>query len=33
MNEISTAVQETLCHDEVIIDLGLCRAKKFVTIV
>jgi len=33
MNEISTAVQESLCHDEVIIGLGLCRSREFVTIV
>jgi len=33
MNEIITASQETLSHDVVIIDLGLCRSRIFVTIV
>ncbi len=33
MNEIITALQEKLCHDVVIIDLGLGRARNFVTIV
>ncbi len=33
MNEIITALQEKLCHDVVIIDLGLRRAGDFVTIV
>jgi hypothetical protein len=33
MNEIITALQEKLCHDVPIIDLGLGRLGKFVTIV
>jgi hypothetical protein len=33
MNEIITALQEKLCHDVVIIDLGLGLAGIFVTIV
>jgi len=33
MNEIITALQESLSHNVVIIDLGLCRSREFVTIV